>query len=81
MGIVIVTAGDLSALLRSSPAAPIEISHYQLTFDGLFNRPGPNYRDFVGHFTVRRAKRRIDRRHGAAAVHSPPATWRPLKPR
>ena len=42
-------------MLRCKPGGTIEISHYQLTFDGLFNRPGPNYRGLVGHFTVRRA--------------------------
>ena len=55
MGIVIVTAWGSERVAALKPGGTIEISHYQLTFDGLFNRPGPNYRDLVGHFTVRRA--------------------------
>jgi cytochrome c-type biogenesis protein CcmF len=37
------------------PGESLDIGHYRLTFDGLFNRTGPNYRDVVGHFTVHRA--------------------------
>ena len=40
---------------KVKPGETVDISHYRLTFDGVFNRPGPNYRDVVGHFTVRRA--------------------------
>jgi hypothetical protein len=32
----------------------LEIAHYRLTFSGLFSRQGPNYRDTVGRFIVRR---------------------------
>jgi cytochrome c-type biogenesis protein CcmF len=32
----------------------LEIAHYRVTFTGLFNRQGPNYRDMVGRFIVRR---------------------------
>ena len=55
LGIVIVTAWGSERVAALKPGGTIEISHYQLTFDGLFNRPGPNYRGLVGHFTVRRA--------------------------
>ena len=37
------------------PGESLDIAHYRLTFDDLFNRTGPNYRDVVGHFTVYRA--------------------------
>jgi cytochrome c-type biogenesis protein CcmF len=37
------------------PGESLDIAHYRLTFDGLLNRTGPNYRDVVGHFTVYRA--------------------------
>ena len=46
--------GARSASPRVKPGETIDIAHYRLTFDGLFNRPGPNYRDVVGRFTVRR---------------------------
>jgi cytochrome c-type biogenesis protein CcmF len=53
-GIVAVTAWGTERIVEIKPGASIEISHYRLTFDGVFPRPGPNYRDVVGHFTVRR---------------------------
>jgi cytochrome c-type biogenesis protein CcmF len=53
-GIVAVTAWGSERIVELKPGATIEISHYRLTFDGVFNRPGPNYSDVVGHFTVRR---------------------------
>lgn len=54
MGIVVVTAWGSERIAALTPGGTIEIAHYRLTFDGVFNRPGPNYRDLVGHFTVRR---------------------------
>jgi cytochrome c-type biogenesis protein CcmF len=53
-GIVAVTAWGSERIVEAKPGDTIEISHYRLTFDGTFNRAGPNYRDVVGHFTVRR---------------------------
>jgi cytochrome c-type biogenesis protein CcmF len=55
LGIVAVTAWGSERLAEVKPGDTLEISHYRLTFDGVFNRSGPNYRDVVGHFTVRRA--------------------------
>ena len=49
-----VTAWGAERIAALRPGETIDIAHYRLTFDGLFNRPGPNYRDAVGHFTVRR---------------------------
>jgi cytochrome c-type biogenesis protein CcmF len=54
MGIVVVTAWGSERIAAVKPGDTIDIAHYRLTFDGLLNRPGPNYRDVVGHFTVRR---------------------------
>ena len=54
LGIVAVTAWGSELIAELKPGDSIEVSHYRLTFDGVFNRPGPNYRDMVGHFTVRR---------------------------
>ena len=54
LGIVAVTAWGSERIAELKPGDTIEVSHYRLTFDGVFNRPGPNYRDMVGHFTVRR---------------------------
>jgi cytochrome c-type biogenesis protein CcmF len=55
LGIVAVTAWGAERIATLKPGDTLDIAHYRLTFDGLFNRPGPNYRDVVGHFTVRRA--------------------------
>jgi cytochrome c-type biogenesis protein CcmF len=55
LGIVAVTAWGSERIASVRPGETIDIAHYRLSFDGLFNRPGPNYRDVVGRFTVRRA--------------------------
>ena len=54
LGIVVVTAWGNERIATLKTGETIDIAHYRLTFEGLFNRPGPNYRDVVGHFTVRR---------------------------
>jgi cytochrome c-type biogenesis protein CcmF len=55
LGIIGVTAWGSERLAEVKPGESLDIAHYRLTFDGLFNRTGPNYRDVVGHFTVYRA--------------------------
>jgi cytochrome c-type biogenesis protein CcmF len=55
LGIVSVTAYGSEQLSVVKPGEIVSLLHYRLTFEGLFNRPGPNYRDLVGRFTVRRA--------------------------
>jgi cytochrome c-type biogenesis protein CcmF len=54
LGIVAVTAWGSERIAPLRPGGTIDIAHYRLSFDGLSNRPGPNYRDIVGRFTVRR---------------------------
>jgi cytochrome c-type biogenesis protein CcmF len=54
MGIIAVTAWGSERIAAIGPGGTIEVAHYRLTLDGLFNRSGPNYRELVGHFTVRR---------------------------
>ena len=55
LGIVGVTAWGSEHIAAIKPGDTLDVSHYRLTFDGVFNRNGPNYSDVVGHFTVRRA--------------------------
>jgi cytochrome c-type biogenesis protein CcmF len=55
LGIVAVTAWGSERIAALKPGETIDIARYRLTFDGVFNRLGPNYRDVVGRFTVRRA--------------------------
>ncbi len=54
LGIIGVTAWGSERIAEIRPGDQLEISHYRLTFDGAFNRAGPNYHDVVGHFTVHR---------------------------
>jgi cytochrome c-type biogenesis protein CcmF len=54
LGIVAVTAWGGERIAEVKIGDSLDIAHYRLTLDGLFNREGPNYRDLVGRFTVRR---------------------------
>ncbi len=54
MGIVAVTAWGSEHIAAVKPGETVDIAHYRLTFEGLINRPGPNYLDLVGRFVVRR---------------------------
>jgi cytochrome c-type biogenesis protein CcmF len=55
LGIVVVTAWGAERVVALRPGESVDISHYRLSFDGVFNRSGPNYREVVAHFTVRRS--------------------------
>ena len=55
LGIVAVSAWGSERIAALKPGDVIDVAHYRLTFDGSFNRSGPNYSDVVGHFTVRRS--------------------------
>ena len=70
-GIVAVTAWGGERIAALKPGETIDVAHYRLTFDGLLNRPGPNYRDLVGHFTVRRASGELIGSDGAEPAHFP----------
>jgi cytochrome c-type biogenesis protein CcmF len=54
LGIVAATAWSSERIAEMKVGDTLEIAHYRLTFAGLFNRQGPNYRDMVGRFVVRR---------------------------
>jgi cytochrome c-type biogenesis protein CcmF len=55
LGLVGVTAWGRERIVEVKPGGTLDIAHYRVTFDGVFDRSGPNYSDVVGHFTVRRA--------------------------
>jgi cytochrome c-type biogenesis protein CcmF len=55
LGIVSVTAWGVERIVEVKPGEVLDISHYRVAFIGLFDRPGPNYHDVVGRFTIRRA--------------------------
>jgi cytochrome c-type biogenesis protein CcmF len=54
LGIVAVTAWGSERIAEVKLGESLDIAHYRVTFDGLFGRAGPNYRDTVGRFTVHR---------------------------
>ena len=66
--IVVVTAWGAEHIAALKPGETIDIAHYRLTFDGLFNRPGPNYRE-CRPFHRTPDQRRPARRHGAEPPH------------
>ena len=54
LGIVAVTAWGSERIAEVKTGDSLDIAHYRITLDGLSSRDGPNYRDMVGRFTVRR---------------------------
>jgi cytochrome c-type biogenesis protein CcmF len=54
LGIVGETQWGLERIAEIKPSQTITIRRYELYFDGMAQRGGPNYRELVGHFTVRR---------------------------
>jgi len=54
LGIVAVTAWGSERVAEVKTGDSLDIAHYRITLDGLSSRDGPNYRDMVGRFTVRR---------------------------
>jgi cytochrome c-type biogenesis protein CcmF len=54
MGIVATTAWRSESILAMTPKQSADIAGYQLTFEGVAPREGPNYRERVGLFTVTR---------------------------
>ncbi|HEX2655951.1 MAG TPA: heme lyase CcmF/NrfE family subunit [Xanthobacteraceae bacterium] len=54
LGIVGETQWGAERIASVKPQETISIRHYDLTFDGVVSRQGPNYRELVGQFTVRR---------------------------
>jgi cytochrome c-type biogenesis protein CcmF len=53
LGIVSVTTWGTERIVALKPTETVEIRSYALTFDGLVQRQGPNYRELIGKFTVR----------------------------
>ena len=54
LGIVGETQLGAERIAEVKPGQSISLRHYDLHFDGLANREGPNYRELVGTFTVSR---------------------------
>lgn len=54
MGIIGVTAWGSERIADVKPGGSLDVAHYQLTFEGLVHRSGPNYEDVAARFTVHR---------------------------
>jgi len=54
LGIVGETQLGSERIAELKPDQTISIRRYDLHFDGMTNRQGPNYRELAGHFTLRR---------------------------
>jgi cytochrome c-type biogenesis protein CcmF len=54
LGIVAVTAWGSERIAEMKVGDKLDIGHYRITLSGVFNRQGPNYREAVGRFVVRR---------------------------
>jgi len=54
LGIVCVTSWASERIVSLKPTQHVSLAGYDLTFDGLAERTGPNFREMVAHFTVRR---------------------------
>ena len=54
LGIVGETQWGAERIVTVKPSERVALRHYDFTFDGMVPRGGPNYRDLVAHFTVRR---------------------------
>jgi len=54
LGIVGETGWSAEKIVTLKPGEVVSLRHYDFTFEGLIPREGPNYREFVAKFTVRR---------------------------
>jgi cytochrome c-type biogenesis protein CcmF len=54
LGVVAETAWNAEAIVSLKPGGTVSLRGYDFTLDGLIPRPGPNYRELIARFTVRR---------------------------
>src|SRR3989440_4420926 len=54
LGIIGETQWGIERIAELKPGESITIRRYELQFDGMATRQGPNYRELAAHFTVRR---------------------------
>jgi cytochrome c-type biogenesis protein CcmF len=54
LGVIGETQWSLERIAELKPGQSISIRRFDLRFDGVTTRQGPNYRDLAAHFTVRR---------------------------
>jgi cytochrome c-type biogenesis protein CcmF len=54
LGVIGETQWSLERIAELKPGQTMSIRRYELGFDGVSSRQGPNYRELAAHFTVRR---------------------------
>ena len=54
MGVIAESQWGAERIVSVKPTDTVSVRHYELTFDGVVPRQGPNYRETIGRFTVRR---------------------------
>jgi cytochrome c-type biogenesis protein CcmF len=54
LGVICETQWSVERIAELKPGQTIPLRRYELTFDGMTTRQGPNYRELAGRFTVRR---------------------------
>src|SRR5215467_13221930 len=54
LGIICVSAWASERIVALKPSETISLSGYELTFDGMVQRSGPNFRELAAKFTVRK---------------------------
>jgi cytochrome c-type biogenesis protein CcmF len=54
LGIVGVSSYGSERIVSLKPNATVALASYELTFEGMFTRQGPNYRELIAKFTVRK---------------------------
>jgi len=85
LGIVCESNWGAERIVALNPGETVSLSGYNLTFDGLEGRDGPNFREMTARFTVRDgtrvigmmepAKRSFPARSTATTAHDTPNTW------
>ena len=53
LGIVCASTWGTEQIVSLKPGASVSLSSYELTFDGMVERQGGNYRELIARFTVR----------------------------
>ena len=53
LGIVCASTWGAEQIVSMKPGATVSLRSYDLTFDGMVTRQGPNYREMIAKFTVR----------------------------
>ena len=59
-GVIAESQWNAERIVSLKPGETVSVRGYDLTLDGLLPRPGPNYRELVARFTVRRDGQVVD---------------------